>query len=286
MSTTSASRAAGRCSRRRPPRSIATDIGRRGPSGPVLFSMSAMTSPCRDNRRLAIVGARSRCRHAVAGSSMLRSTAGSIDPWISQPRSPAYWYFHLPNFILAALMYTMLGRVLLGLMVDADSPNYIWRFFCRITDPAIAVISIVTPEGHRPRCALAVRLRLAVLAARRASLHVAVAESRAPARRSGIMNRNFYFIGIAFFGMINGIFNQLCADFRAAVRPDARRAAAVRQPVADADVRVADGLDRHRHSWRNSGGDLRARHRRIGIERRVALDLACRNRASGASSRR
>ena len=35
-------------------------------------------------------------------------------------------------------MYTMLGRFLLGLMVDADSPNYIWRFFCRITDPVDA----------------------------------------------------------------------------------------------------------------------------------------------------
>ena len=27
------------------------------------------------------------------------------------------WYFHLPNFILAALMYTLLGRALLGLIV-------------------------------------------------------------------------------------------------------------------------------------------------------------------------
>jgi uncharacterized protein YggT (Ycf19 family) len=62
----------------------------------------------------------------------------------------AYWYFHLPNFILAALMYTLLGRFLLGLMVDADSPNYIWRFFCRITDPAIGVISIVTPKITPP----------------------------------------------------------------------------------------------------------------------------------------
>jgi hypothetical protein len=61
-----------------------------------------------------------------------------------------YWYFHLPNFVLAAVMYTMLGRFLLGLMVDADSPNYIWRFFCRITDPAIAVISIVTPKVTVP----------------------------------------------------------------------------------------------------------------------------------------
>jgi hypothetical protein len=61
-----------------------------------------------------------------------------------------YWYFHLPNFILAALMYTMLGRVLLGLMVDADSPNYIWRFFCRITDPVVAVVALVTPKTAAP----------------------------------------------------------------------------------------------------------------------------------------
>jgi hypothetical protein len=25
-----------------------------------------------------------------------------------------YWYFHLPNFILAVLMYTLLGRALLS----------------------------------------------------------------------------------------------------------------------------------------------------------------------------
>jgi hypothetical protein len=62
----------------------------------------------------------------------------------------AYWYFHLPNFALAALMYTMLGRVLLGVMVDADSPNYIWRFFCRITDPVVAVVSLVTPKITAP----------------------------------------------------------------------------------------------------------------------------------------
>ncbi len=30
---------------------------------------------------------------------------------------------------------------------------------------------------------------------------------------AGVMNRNFYFIGIAFFGMINGIFNQLSLIF-------------------------------------------------------------------------
>ena len=61
-----------------------------------------------------------------------------------------YWYYHLPNFVLAALMYTMLGRFLLGLMVDPDSPNYIWRFFCRFTDPAIRLIAIVTPKVTAP----------------------------------------------------------------------------------------------------------------------------------------
>ena len=61
-----------------------------------------------------------------------------------------YWYYHLPNFVLAALMYTLLGRAVLGLIVDADSPNYIWRFFCRITDPVVALVAAVTPKAAAP----------------------------------------------------------------------------------------------------------------------------------------
>jgi hypothetical protein len=60
------------------------------------------------------------------------------------------WYFHLPNFILAASMYTLLGRALLGLIVQPDSSNYIWRFFCRLTDPVVAVVSLVTPKATAP----------------------------------------------------------------------------------------------------------------------------------------
>ncbi len=60
------------------------------------------------------------------------------------------WYFHLPNFLLAALMYTLLGRALLGLVVPADSSNYIWRFFCRITDPVVWAVSLVTPKATAP----------------------------------------------------------------------------------------------------------------------------------------
>lgn len=62
----------------------------------------------------------------------------------------ANWYFHLPNFILAALMYTLLGRVLLGLIVDPDSGNYIWRAFCKLTDPVVAAVALVTPKAAAP----------------------------------------------------------------------------------------------------------------------------------------
>jgi YggT family protein len=62
----------------------------------------------------------------------------------------AYWWFHLPNWALATLMYTMLGRVLLGFIFDAASTNYIWRFFVRITDPVVKLVAAVTPKSVPP----------------------------------------------------------------------------------------------------------------------------------------
>ena len=61
-----------------------------------------------------------------------------------------FWYFHLPNFILAALMYTLLGRVLLALIVEPESTNYIWRFFCRFTDPVVTAVAYITPKAAAP----------------------------------------------------------------------------------------------------------------------------------------
>ncbi|MFD2183002.1 hypothetical protein [Rhodoplanes azumiensis] len=60
------------------------------------------------------------------------------------------WLLFVPNFILAALMYTLLGRAVLGLVVGTDSTNYIWRFFCRVTDPVVAVVALVTPKAAAP----------------------------------------------------------------------------------------------------------------------------------------
>jgi len=62
----------------------------------------------------------------------------------------AQWTFQVPNFILAALMYTLLGRVLLGFFVEPNSQNYIWRFFCRLTDPVVSSVALVTPKAAPP----------------------------------------------------------------------------------------------------------------------------------------
>ena len=37
-----------------------------------------------------------------------------------------------------------------GLVLDPNSTNYIWRFFCRITDPIVAAVALVTPKAAAP----------------------------------------------------------------------------------------------------------------------------------------
>jgi YggT family protein len=58
-----------------------------------------------------------------------------------------YWYVHLPNYLLAALMYTLLGRFVLGLFVSAGSSGYVWRVFVRLTDPVLAAVRPITPAA-------------------------------------------------------------------------------------------------------------------------------------------
>lgn len=55
------------------------------------------------------------------------------------------WAFQLPNFVLAALMYTLLGRFVLSFIFKPDSDMVFWRVFKQITDPFIAVVRQVTP---------------------------------------------------------------------------------------------------------------------------------------------
>ena len=101
----------------------------RGPSGPRFFSGAAILPP-------------------TPGAAIL-ARRWSLLVGVTFPIL-TYWYYHLPNFVLAALMYTLLGRVLLSLFLDPDSSNYIWRFFCRVTDPIVAAVALVTPKAAPP----------------------------------------------------------------------------------------------------------------------------------------
>jgi YggT family protein len=61
-----------------------------------------------------------------------------IDGW-------GYWLYILPNFALAALMYTIMGRYVLSLIFKPDSDKVIWRVFAQITDPFLRFTRSLTP---------------------------------------------------------------------------------------------------------------------------------------------
>jgi YggT family protein len=55
-------------------------------------------------------------------------------------------YYQLPNLVLAAIMYTLLGRFLLSLVFAPNSDKVIWRVFVQITDPFVKAARLVTPQ--------------------------------------------------------------------------------------------------------------------------------------------
>jgi|SRR5688572_14275470 YggT family protein len=56
----------------------------------------------------------------------------------------AHWYFHVPNLILAALMYTLIGRYILSLFLPADA--VIVRVFSSVTNPVVRGVGAITPR--------------------------------------------------------------------------------------------------------------------------------------------
>ena len=61
-----------------------------------------------------------------------------------------YWYFHVPNYVLAALMYSLLARFLLSFVFAPDSRNYIYRAFVWLTGPVLAGVRWITPRAVPP----------------------------------------------------------------------------------------------------------------------------------------
>lgn len=58
-----------------------------------------------------------------------------------------YWYYHLPNYALALMMYACIGRFLLGLFVPPTWDNYIWKGFVWASDPAVKPARYLTPSA-------------------------------------------------------------------------------------------------------------------------------------------
>lgn len=54
-------------------------------------------------------------------------------------------FFHLPNYFLSIVIYSMFGRFMLGILVRPDSKNYIYRWFRLITDPFVRAVALITP---------------------------------------------------------------------------------------------------------------------------------------------
>ncbi len=57
-----------------------------------------------------------------------------------------YWYFHLPNYAFSVLFYTLFGRFGLAFFLPLDSTNYIYRWFCRLTDWLLPPVAFITPR--------------------------------------------------------------------------------------------------------------------------------------------
>ncbi|MGL5136623.1 MAG: hypothetical protein ACRC7G_02530, partial [Beijerinckiaceae bacterium] len=58
---------------------------------------------------------------------------------------PGFWLYVIPNFLLAAAMYTLLGRYVLALIFKPDSDKVIWRVFAQMTDPILNFVRSLTP---------------------------------------------------------------------------------------------------------------------------------------------
>ena len=60
---------------------------------------------------------------------------------------PAVWLFLLLNYLLSALMYSLVARFILAAFLEPESRNYIFRFFIKLTDPVVRAIAVLTPKA-------------------------------------------------------------------------------------------------------------------------------------------
>ena len=58
----------------------------------------------------------------------------------------AHWYYHVPNLILAALIWLLVGRLILSLVVRRGGGRSGIRLLDAVTDPLVKAVGAVTPR--------------------------------------------------------------------------------------------------------------------------------------------
>lgn len=56
-----------------------------------------------------------------------------------------YWWYHVPNLLLAALVYTLAGRYLLELLFTKKPDAVILKVFRSVTDWLVRLVRAITP---------------------------------------------------------------------------------------------------------------------------------------------
>jgi hypothetical protein len=62
----------------------------------------------------------------------------------------SYLFFHLPNYAFSVLFWTLIGRFMFACFLAPDSPNYIYRWFRRLTDWLMPPVAFITPSSVPP----------------------------------------------------------------------------------------------------------------------------------------
>ena len=66
----------------------------------------------------------------------------------------AYWTYYIPTWLVMAAIAYLLARAILGLFVQPDSLNVVWRMLVVATQPIMRVLNPIIPgfmvEGLRP----------------------------------------------------------------------------------------------------------------------------------------
>lgn len=56
-----------------------------------------------------------------------------------------HWYFHVPNYLLAVVIYSLIGRYVLELFLAKKPDAVILKVFRTVTDPVVRVVRYITP---------------------------------------------------------------------------------------------------------------------------------------------